>query len=529
MVIPRIPEVLRRWLLAIACFGLLIFFFSPSWGAFELWSRVPEMQGMLEVRRGASVLEQVASPGAEISDPLHRAIQWRLLFPVIGRVLHLPPTALFGLAHAGCLLVLAYLVALLRRHHMEWLDTGFAVAALGAATWFFTSTGWLGYYDSWLVLALLFVAFGKTAWVVWLACLWAPWVDERFIIAAPLALLCRYAAADVHVTRSYERERVDAPSLEAPLAHVRSYSAPGGLPALWTNPTRRRELGIAAGLLAAFLIVRLGVLAGRSAEGATLGSYLSGRNFLDAPLSRIALGVWEGLRAGWVFVFAAVVLAARVKPWAIAIASASVVTAAVGLATAQDYGRSTSMLLPVAVLGAVLAARARPSWLRGGLRASAVIALLLPAHHVMDDRVNPIFYLYHELAALKHPPPSAMPELYELRAIHQMERGEFAAAERDLDLAIRLAREPVSASKQRGILRASQGRWAEAHEDFSTMVEHAPDHPDAWFMRAQAGLALGDHASARSDFKHALTLAPEGWTDRPDVNRFITKLNQASR
>ena len=38
--------------------------FSPSWAAFSLWSRVPEMSGLLEVRRGASVLAQVAHPGA---------------------------------------------------------------------------------------------------------------------------------------------------------------------------------------------------------------------------------------------------------------------------------------------------------------------------------------------------------------------------------------------------------------------------------------------------------------------------------
>jgi hypothetical protein len=40
---------------------------------------------MIEVRRGASVLKQVAHPGAAISDPLHAAIPWRLLFPVAGR------------------------------------------------------------------------------------------------------------------------------------------------------------------------------------------------------------------------------------------------------------------------------------------------------------------------------------------------------------------------------------------------------------------------------------------------------------
>lgn len=78
-------EIALRWLLALGAFATLIFFFSPAWSAFHLWSRVPALTGMIEVRRGASVLEQVAHLGAAISDPLHAAIPWRLLFPVAGR------------------------------------------------------------------------------------------------------------------------------------------------------------------------------------------------------------------------------------------------------------------------------------------------------------------------------------------------------------------------------------------------------------------------------------------------------------
>jgi hypothetical protein len=41
-------EILLRWLLALGRFAALVFFFSPTWGAFRVWSRVPEMGGMLE-------------------------------------------------------------------------------------------------------------------------------------------------------------------------------------------------------------------------------------------------------------------------------------------------------------------------------------------------------------------------------------------------------------------------------------------------------------------------------------------------
>jgi hypothetical protein len=493
-------ELLLRWSLAVGAFALLLFCFSPSWAAFSLWSRVPEMSGLIEVRRGAAVLEQVAHPGAPVSDPLHAAIQWRLLFPALGHILSLPPALLFSLAHMGALLGLAWLVTLCRRARLDWTTTAFVLLLLGSASWFFTSTGWLGYFDAWLALGLLLVAFADAGWVVWLACLWAPWVDERFALAAPLALLCRWL---------HRPERFDL----------------------------RRDLLIPVALLAAFVVIRLGVLTSSSASGATATGYLTGKNFLDAPLSRIALGVWDGLRTGWLLVVAALVTLHGQRPRALLLGAATIAVLLLGLATAQDYSRSMTMLLPVATLGALLALspelprssspHSSPPWLPRAVRIAAPLALLIPAHHVMNDRVNPIFYLPHELAAFDNPPPLAMSELYELRAIHAMERGEFPAAESDLALAIKLARNPASPAKQRGILAASQQRWSDARRDFSLMVEHDPKNPDAWFMRAQANQALGDTPSARADLDHARSLAPADWTTRPDVARFLTRLNAA--
>lgn len=503
-VAPAAPprEHLLRWLLALGVFALLIIFFSPAWGAFTLWSRVPEMGGMLEVRRGVAVLAQIENPGAPIADELHRAIQWRLLFPLVGRALHLPPLVFFGLAHLGCVLALAWIITLLRRAGFAWKETALAAIVLGASSWFFTSTGWLGYFDSWLALALLVAAFAERRWLVWLACLLAPWIDERFVAAAPLVLLCRWL------------HRPDEVNL-------------------------RRDAIVPAVLLAGFLAVRLGVLSTQTSAGATVGSYLATRDYLDAPLSRIALGIWDGLRAGWWLVAVAVALLWKNRAHAIALAAAALVLAALGLATAQDYSRSITMLLPAAVLGALLAGQARPEpveragqasppWLPLGLRFAAAAALLVPAHHVMNDRVLPIFNLQHQLDVLDNPPAIAMPELYELRALHAMGRGEFAKADADLALAIRLASNPASPAKQRGILAASQGRWSEARQHFALMAEHAPADPDAWLMCAQASLALNEPAKARTEIDRALGLAPPDWKTRPDVARFLAKLNAPS-
>jgi tetratricopeptide (TPR) repeat protein len=486
-------ERTRRWLLAAGCFGLLIFFFSPSWAAFSYWARIPELGGMIEVRRGASVLEQVQHPGAPIADRLHGAIQWRLLFPLMGRLLHLPSWALFGLADVGCVLVFGFTISLLRRHGLGFTRAALATIVFGAGAWFFASTGWLGYYDSWVVFALLLVAFAESRTVVWCACIWAPWVEERFVLAAPLALLCRY------LDRS---ER--------------------GLPFDW-----KREVTAPAALLAGFVALRLGVLGSRSAANAQPNNYLAAFDVRQAPLSRMIFGVWSGLRAGWLLVIAAVALVARrnrAQGWALG--AAVLVLGLVGLLTAQDFGRSMMLVTPVAVLGAVIAARAMPPWFAKVLPLAAGAALLLPAHHVMSDRVAPIYYLYQALDAYDSPPRAVMPEVIELEAIRAMQNGDFATAEKGLTMAIQLAANPADPAKQRGVLRASQGRWKEAAEDFALMAKYEPKNPDAWFMCAQSALATGDAATAQSNLQRALDLAPDGWTSRPDVARFRARMVQ---
>lgn len=492
------PEVWRRGALVLGCLAALLYFFSPSFGAFALWSRVPELGEMLEVRRGVSVLYQTTHLGAPIPDGLHAAIQWRLLFPLLGGWLGLPPVALFGLAPVGVVIVLGYLVALLRRSGAGWGRVAGLVLCLGAADWCFVSTGWLGYYDAWLVLGLLVVAFACERWPVWLACVWAPWVDERFVLGLPVALLCR----ELYLRRA------------------------GGAGGAAAGMNWRKDSLVPAGLVAVFAVVRLWVLPG-TAAGATAGGYWANLHLAGTPWVVGLWGAWEGLRLGWLLLGAGLVLVARRASMPALILGAVVAaTVLAGLATAQDFSRSMMLVLPAAVLGAVLLVEASPVWLARALGLATVAALVLPAHHVINDRVNPIYYLYHELAVLRSPPPEALPETYELRAIRAMQAGDLAAAEQALNLAIKLAQNPASAAKQRGVLHAGQQRWAEARADFNLTVQHEPDDPDGWFFRAQAEAALGDLAEARSDMEQALAIAPRGWGERPDVARFRQRLGQ---
>ncbi|HEX2853825.1 MAG TPA: tetratricopeptide repeat protein [Opitutaceae bacterium] len=488
-----LKEIALRWLLATGCFVLLIFFFSPPWAAFDLWSRVPELGAMLEVRRASAVLFQVNHLGAEIPDQLHGAIQWRLLFPAIGRALSLPVPVLFGLAHAGCVVALGFIITVLRRNGLGFFASGVAAVILGATSWFFTSVSWLGYFDSWLVLGLLIVAFAESRWSLWAACLWAPWVDERFALAAPLALICRFF-----------------------------YLGPRVAATAW-----KRDFAVAAGLVVAFAGVRLGILGPRSGNHATVHGYLSQFATLEGSFSRNVFGMWSGMRMAWIYLLLAVLVLRRRRTLAATVLGAGMtLLVGVGLATAQDLSRAMMLVMPVAVLGAIWTNEFKSGWNAVAI-GSACAALLLPAHHVMIDRVNPIYYLYHELAVFDSPPPAAMSELHELRGIQAMQRGDLVAAAEALSLAIKLAQNPAGPAKQRGVLFASQQQWAEARKDFSTMVEHAPKDPDGWFLRAQAALAVGDLAAAQADANQALSVAPAGWAERADVARFMARLRQS--
>jgi tetratricopeptide (TPR) repeat protein len=105
-----------------------------------------------------------------------------------------------------------------------------------------------------------------------------------------------------------------------------------------------------------------------------------------------------------------------------------------------------------------------------------------------------------------------------------MELGNNAEAEAYLSLAIKLSDHPADPLKRRGMLYANQGRWADARRDFATMAEHEPGNPDAWFMRAQAALALDDVIAAKADMQQALAVAPKDWSFRPGVAQILTEL-----
>lgn len=377
--------------------GLLAFLllsvrFAPNWLAFrdgvaDAWPRPgPEQEKRVMERaalaahslRGYFVLRQVRDFGAEIDDVNHQIIRWRLLPPAVGRVLQLPDWMTLGVAHLGCLVLILALTRFALRHGPEGPGRGreawaFAVVA-GATAPFFTSMGWLGYYDSWLALALLTVAWsGRRRWV-WLACLLAPWVDERFVLGLPLALV------------------------------VRGLLAEGRWPewGWW-----RAQALVPAGLVLGYVGVRLQL--GGSGGSQTVEGYL--RSFVfgrDIPLGMRLQGLWQGLRFAWIPVLMATVACScgslgrmprRFRP---VLAAGIVVTAVVGLWTALDMARSMVLVLAVVPLGWLWAVR-QPWWRRHQVGpALAMAALLVPAHHVVERTLYPVDCLWRPSWPLLH-------------------------------------------------------------------------------------------------------------------------------
>ena len=115
-----------------------------------------------EFNRAIDTLRQLEHPFMPITNPTNRVINWRLLFPLLGHLLHLPRWAFLALPSLGCLLVLGYVALLVRREGGTRWTAITATALTGTTSWFFVSTGWLAYFDSWYVLGLLVATFSRS-------------------------------------------------------------------------------------------------------------------------------------------------------------------------------------------------------------------------------------------------------------------------------------------------------------------------------------------------------------------------------
>ncbi len=322
--------------------ALSVFFFSPV-----LWIVRQPTPGSYQWDRALTFLRQCEDP---LRKDIETAMQWRLLPALASHTLRLPGYAPLALPWLGAVAATAYVAMLFRRRCAD------PRAVLGGTLVFVSTSavivplGLLGLNDAWVWLGLLAVAFGRSGCALPIACLLCPWVDERFIIGFPLAwCVARVDRGELFFSRAM-------------------------LHGLWLLP------------YAAIRILLSCAGFGDSEAQAGFLAYVLYSFPGIAPL--IPLGWWFGLRGGWLGVaFAIWSCPARYR----VIGGLTLVTT-LGLTAvlAHDLSRSVAIIVPLVLLGGFEFIRLYPARAPHVLLVTGIVALLLPAAHVIYHTIQPI-------------------------------------------------------------------------------------------------------------------------------------------
>jgi hypothetical protein len=446
-----------------------------------------------EIHRAFHALQQLQNPWMRIDDAVNRVIEWRLLWPTIGHHLGFSNATYFAVPFVGALAALASVASItwrVTRHPLPTLSATFLAAS---SSWFFVSTGWLAYFDSWLILALLLAAFARSRWVMFAAALFAPWVDERFVLALPLCIAVRAVAAD--------RE-----SVPEPRALVREAAI------------------LLAGILP-YVAARIG--AELCGVRATSGSYWTGRSLLPAPAHAMIWGSWNGLRLGWILVVVAGVAAFRTGKHRVAVAVVFA-TLALNLCVADDISRSTSVAVPAVLAALLLAWQHRAAQARKALPLLCLGNLVLPAQHVIAAPPGaavafhcvPILAADAEFERRRNPPEFASSAAYTRRSMDHLQAQLFPRALAAAEIAVRLDPDYGKARANRGILLYVTGKKAEGAADLDRALQQSPELYDARIQRAAFRQEAGDLRGALEDVRQALVHMPADWPRRADALKF---------
>jgi tetratricopeptide (TPR) repeat protein len=107
------------------------------------------------------------------------------------------------------------------------------------------------------------------------------------------------------------------------------------------------------------------------------------------------------------------------------------------------------------------------------------------------------------------------------RGVIRLRRGDYVAAGKDFDSAIRLQPTMGEAFVNRGASLIAQRRWAEGKADIDRGLALDPGEPEkAYFNRAMAWEHLDDMEAAWRDYTRALELKPDWDAPRKELTRF---------
>ena len=345
-------EVFRSVALAfVACVASLLCF-SPRLLVFT-----EEAPGSYEWTRGMNFVAQVQG---QTGDGVEPALRHRLLPVFVARALGLHGYAALLLGWAGVLVCLACVNSLLRSLDVPERIAASSVFLLASTSAVVTSLGWLGIFDCWWVLALIVVAIAKQWWLVGLASLLAPWIDERFLIGLPIAFAARWLIYRLTV-----------------------------------RDVARVGLAVLLPLLP-YLVWRLYSLVYSPTDAS--GGFVS--THFVVWLSMVPHGWWMSYRLAWVFILLPFFVpnATGVSPLWLGLICMCAGFAAV--LTAADITRSAMVFAPLMVVGVIVSFRRYPKETLQWMPWITAANFIVPYMHVVYNKLEPVHPLPWEIIRL---------------------------------------------------------------------------------------------------------------------------------
>jgi hypothetical protein len=355
-------ERLPRWrfivLSVIISLGLSVSFFCP-----KFWLMGQPWPGTFEWDRALTFLHQCQSP---FDDTIEPAMRWRLLPPLVAHIAGLTGYGALVIPYMGVIALVAAWTLAAERLLADRLAALLLTVVLGTTAAIISITNVYGINDGWFLLGLLAVATGRGWPSLVFSGLLAPWVDERFLLGWPLALFCRW----------------------------------------WLNdrPARfRRDVLVAVVAITPYVLTRAG-LTFRSGDQRSERYIQETLSMVSIYLPYVRIGLWMGFRSAWIIILLAIVDWGQRGGWPalrLGVGCAAVGWLAI-TALACDLSRSTNLLLPLLLCGAVALRRmtkeplTRYYWLGG----CGVANLLMPCMNVTYNKVTMFWGLPLELLRL---------------------------------------------------------------------------------------------------------------------------------
>lgn len=447
-VLPQIPKeksVKSKLLLFFATLGIFLttlFIYSPR---YVYWTQLDNQDYNIapEIARAKHVRRQLSNPLVRVDHPGHIVVQWRLLFPSIGFFLGLPDRLFFALPLLGCFLSIMFMLGVSFRELTRWRDSVMITGIMAGSSWFFVSSAWLGYFDSWYIFGLLLLSFIRSRWVIALTCLLVPLVNERFVMGLPVALLVR----GLHLGY-FSKE------------HIREFFVDCAT----------------AVLVLPFVVIRLSMPFSNDKMSSQIMQRFFGSEWFSTSSLELS-GFWHGFRLAWIGLVLALFAAMEKSRYLGVLFLVAVLgTVVFGIRLTWDMSRTMAIVLPAVFYGWFFLAKKFSN--RGTLVTLCLSSILLgntilPARQVTTQFSYPIRWAPHEWDQFNNPPPFVTPKIaYNI-----------------------------------GLEKIESGQWQDAQIVFSWVIGIVPTHRDAFFQRGFTWEKLKQPAKALEDYRRAFQLS----------------------